>query len=307
MAKKKRTQRPPEGGKRSPRRDLLARLLDLDSNSLREWLQGALWNGAYSPLSVPPNSSFAPFLTDLLSSPKATSVRFELGKILPNIVRSWNLNDPPEILEDILLLCGVLRALDTERHILLLASERLRRHPEEERLRRECLRALSGLGCSEVSKSVFEHFLHEPGYSAICYRALYRYDKALAATLLPDLIEALSTVDRSPALDMVFKLMFFRTLLHSQRKNFLGRILNGDSSELERILQLLERNGVQLILDSSFRSDDPVAFVWTDPESGDRKRIPFKSKDLSDYAAAILLYAADYEQSMEGADATLTN
>lgn len=212
---------------------------------LRNWLRLCLWTRNSLPLLVPQNSRLAIDLAAIIQR-GSPALRIRARAVIPGLLQEWGRNDSPDTLDDLLILCGRLRCAAAEPEISLLLSERLTNQAEVIALRQRCLSVLSGFGCTERTVSLFARYIDDIEYAAICYRALYRFDRRYAAIHLSDIISLFrkegttgerNIVIRTLARDLSSPNEFVELLIQYLTLSDSEQILNG--LEVVRQVQIL--------------------------------------------------------------------
>src|ERR1051325_7208475 len=219
---------------------------NLSEERLLNWLRKVLWTGNALPVIVPSISRLAVEVSDLLKQ-GSSALKSRARAVIPTLLQEWGRNDPPNVLDDLLVICGRIRCAAAEPVISLLMTERLRQQPEVVPLRQRCLSVLSGFGCTERTVLKFEEYITDIEYAAICYRALYRYNLRYAATELQNIISLFQNADALDELDIVihnlahdlrsprqFIWILARYLEHTDRPELITRVL-----EILRSVRLL--------------------------------------------------------------------
>jgi hypothetical protein len=122
--------------------------------------------------------------------------------------------------------------------ILQIINERLGGRDEEVKLRQRCLSVLSGFGCTERSQHIFMAYFDNVEYTAICYRALYRYEISYAATELTEVHRIFRAADATGELDLALHILFRDFSNPKQRVEILTLFLK--KSEPESFLEVLQ-------------------------------------------------------------------
>jgi hypothetical protein len=171
-------------------------------------------------------------------------------------LQEWGRDDPKGPLEDLLFLCGTLRCAAAEATIALITTDRLEGRPDETGLRQNCLSVLSGLGCTERTAPLFRRYISDVNYSALCYRALYRYDLSNAARELPRLVQTHLTAEVTQQLRPVLNILFFTYLSCDQRAEVWGDVLRTTRPKvLEIILRVFQ--SLDIVLAVPFKTSGP--------------------------------------------------
>ena len=170
---------------------------NLSEAQLLKWLRKVLWTGNALPIIVPSISRLAIEVSSLLKH-GSSALKSRARAVVPILLQEWGRDDPANVLDDLLIICGRIRCAAAEPIIVLLMTERLQQQPEVVALRQRCLSVLSGFGCTERTVLKFKEYITDIDYAAICYRALYRYDLRYAATELQNI---LSIFQHANALD----------------------------------------------------------------------------------------------------------
>ena len=235
----------------------------LSASQLKDWLRRFIWRHEYFPLDIPyiisnPISHLATLLQ--AGSPQLI---VNLRIILPELLKEWGSYDPAECLESLLNLCASLRCAEAESVVIQITQERLgaRQREVEIALRQRCLRVLSGFGCSSGTAAIFKKYIKEINYAAICYRALYRYQRDYAATLLAflaDLYEKNSLLDD---LKDILNILLFDYLTEPEERSVLWMqvLLLTEKKNIDGMLVKLETIGIDFLppeFDYSNSSED---------------------------------------------------
>ena len=218
----------------------LGRLADED---LVAWLRRAAWTRQLGPFVAPPSSDAASFLVShLRDAPPSLVTR--LRALLPLLFREWGSRDPERALDDLLVIAAGVRAAAAEPELLAIVRERLGAGAGAHDLRWRCLSVLSGFGVTARSLPLFRAYLDEPRFTALCFRALYRYDLARAVTELPSVMDVMA--EEPDKMRTVLQLLFFERR-PSEVVELLGRLIRERPEErLLPALRLLAGVGVQL-------------------------------------------------------------
>jgi len=148
-------------------------------------------------------------------------------------------------LENLLSLCGDLRAVPAADEISILTRERLSGHKAATHLRQQCLRVLSGFHHADVA--LFEQYFKIPDYCAICYRALYRRDPGYAARYFPELVSTLRRADRLWTLPTIMRLLVEATFDPPMRHLILEDLItNTDEDSLPDLSAVLRSIGLTI-------------------------------------------------------------
>jgi hypothetical protein len=223
----------------------LAWIEKLTSSDLKNWLRLVLWLRDPAPLSVASASRLSISISELL---KAGSVELKtrIRLVIPTLLQEWGRDDPSVTLDDLLIICGRLRCAAAEPVILQIANERLRGRAEEISLRQRCLSVLSGFGCTERSEYLFKRYFDDIEYTAICYRALYRYHASYAAEGLSDVYKIFGSANEHNELSVVLHTLFHDFSNTKQRIDLIERFIN--TSEPENFVMILQAmKGIQAL------------------------------------------------------------
>jgi hypothetical protein len=184
--------------------DPLKWLENLSQERLRDWLRRALWTRIALPLVIPSMSRIPVEVSEIFKhgSPK---LKASAREILPTLLQEWGRDEPKHILDDLLIICGRLRAAAAEAPIADIVTRRLEGADAIE-LRQRALSVLSGFGCTARTASLFEQYLNDIEYAAIAYRALYRFDLKYAATELQTVVGVFQVAPHE--LDIVIRTLF---------------------------------------------------------------------------------------------------
>lgn len=165
-------------------------LAALSEVELRRWLRLVLRHRDPLPLRLPPGSAFSVALARALQA-GPPALRDGLKEALPQLVLEWGQDDGAEVLDDLLVLCALVRcpgAMDPIRR--LLADQRLPPDPDPA-LRLRALQVLAGFGLNERLVPIFETALSGPRSAALAWRALCSFDLGAGIRGLPRLMATL--------------------------------------------------------------------------------------------------------------------
>jgi hypothetical protein len=264
----------------------LAWLEGLSSENLKDWLRRLLWARSAYPLVIPSQAMAITYLADVMGkgSPKLTST---VREVVPNLLQEWGRNDPTQCLDNLLVLCGLLRCASAEPIIAAIIRERLASRPDEIELRKRCFSVLGGFGCSEHTAPLFYRYLEDIDYSAYCFRALYKYDLNSAVTTLPTVVTVHKASGRLEALKGVLDFLFFDYLNRRQRVALWRDIIKSTKPEkLEEMLRTLQ--SVDIVLSAPVDESQDIEVIYNyslgEPRTAGEK-VEFKDFRVAEVAA----------------------
>src|ERR1044072_8753066 len=106
----------------------LAWLERLSQEELKEWLRRSFWTQQTLPVMVPPTSRNALEISSLLKQ-GSSNLKIRVRKVIPELLQEWGRDDPMDVLDDLLIVCGRLRCAGTAVVIAQIISERLANRP----------------------------------------------------------------------------------------------------------------------------------------------------------------------------------
>ena len=223
----------------------------LSKEQLRDWLRNSLWTGVALPVVTPSSSRLAIEVSSLLKR-GSSQLKARVRTVIPTLLPEWGRDDATSILDDLLIICGRLRCAAAESAIALLITQRLPQQPELVPLRQRCLSVLSGFGCNKRTAFVFEEYIKNIEYAAICYRALYRYDLRYAATELQDIVSMFQDDQSLHELDIITRTLASDLQSPEQFVSILAMYLK-HAEEPKLIIHVLEAlRGVGLLSAAPF-------------------------------------------------------
>jgi hypothetical protein len=219
----------------------------LPPGELLVWLRHVIWTGETQPVLTPNSAAVATHLVSLFKH-GSTELMTRLRAILPILVQEWGRDDPSGSLDNLLVLTGMLRCATAETSIGLLTTERLAGVEGEVPLRQRCLSVLSGIGSQPQTIEVFKSYLFDIDYTALCYRALFRLDRAYAARQFHLVIDIYGEGGKENHLELMLRALLFRQLPQEQHVDALGQVLEETPiAKLGKVLSVLRTVGIILL------------------------------------------------------------
>ncbi|HEX8733933.1 MAG TPA: hypothetical protein VF721_01330 [Pyrinomonadaceae bacterium] len=235
------------------------------AGELKDKLRDFIWTKFTYPLVIPQITDLVTQLVSLVNASSPETL-VKIRTVIPQLLQEWGSKDSTETLTTLFLLCGKLRCADAETGITQILNSRLSGRDESEstELRKMGLSVLSGFGCSDKTIYLFERYITQAEYAAVCYRALYEYHPSNAAVYLPVLISFPEHEFPRVMLKMNIKQMLKYLSGSRERSAFWEQVLCIPEVDIHNTLRTLSSIGIHYhppeFVESEFNEQIPIVY-----------------------------------------------
>jgi hypothetical protein len=237
---------------------------------LKDWLRRVVWLESVVPLFVRTSDEIFSQTRSLFHSAQPAA-KIKIRKIIPELLREWQVSDKPVVLERLIAYAGEMGCVEAERYIVRILRQDIDYldNANEYLVRREALKTLSGFGCSERSIEFFKEYITDIKYADICFWALYEDNPSEGAALFDDVVNVYILKNKIDALagyveEIGIELLDgdYKKIVDFWRRVFVATFNNAKSekdgaSRLNFLISNLKKLDITVDFDSVYSDSSP--------------------------------------------------